>query len=98
MNGDLVIAMMGLFAIVFTLVVLAKFGQTPAKLQSQATVKSQAPTEEELLLAMSNTELLREIVRNQRQMLVVMKSTNRRSGLGLLGFLNVFRLLSDDSE
>ena len=31
MNGDLVIAMMGLFAIVFTLVVLAVKGKKPAK-------------------------------------------------------------------
>ena len=45
MNGDLVIAMMGLFAIVFTLVVLAMKGQKPAKVPSQATVKPQPPTQ-----------------------------------------------------
>ena len=70
MNGDLVIAMMGLIAIVFTLFVFAMMsGKKPAK----SIPKPQGPTEEELLLAMSNTELLREIVRNQRQMLVVIE-------------------------
>ena len=67
MGSDLVIALMVFFAIVFSLVVFAMKGQEPAKVPSQATVKPQAPTEEELLLAMSDSELLRKIAKHSEE-------------------------------
>ena len=59
----------------------------PDKPTSKATVKAQAPTEEELLLAMSDTELLRELVRLQRMSLRSQQSQTRVSRLGIFGFL-----------
>ena len=53
-------------------------------------VKLNAPTEEELLLAMSNTELLRELVRLQRMSLRSQQSQTRVSRLGIFGFLALF--------
>ncbi|MBT6723428.1 MAG: hypothetical protein HOB20_09370 [Planctomycetaceae bacterium] len=61
-----------------------------AKPTLKATVKSQAPTEEELLLAMSDTELLRELVRLQRMSLQSQQSQTRVSRLGIFGFLALF--------
>ena len=66
-----------------------KRGQ-PAKPTLKATVKPQAPTEEELLLAMSDTELLRELVRLQRMSLQSQQSQTRVSRLGIFGFLALF--------
>ena len=70
---------------------LSFFGSEPAKVKSdikpQATVKPQAPTEEELLLAMSDTELLRELVRLQRMSLRSQQSQIRVSRLGIFSFL-----------
>ena len=62
----------------------------PAKPRTNATVKPQAPTEEELLLAMSDTELLRELVRLQRMSLRSQQSQTRVSRLGIFGFLALF--------
>ena len=65
-------------------------GDGPAKSTSKATVKPQAPIEEELLLAMSDTELLRELVRLQRMSLRSQQSQTRVSRLGIFGFLALF--------
>ena len=61
-----------------------------AKPSSKAKLKPQAPTEEELLLAMSDTELLRELVRLQRMSLRSQQSQTRVSRLGIFGFLALF--------
>ena len=53
----------------------------------KSTLQSQAPTEEELLLEMSDTELLRELVRLQRMALQSQQSQTRVSRLGIFGFL-----------
>ena len=62
----------------------------PTKPTLKATVKPQGPTEEELLLAMSDTELLRELVRLQRMSLRSQQSQTRVSRLGIFGFLALF--------
>ena len=68
MNSNLVIAMMCLLGVVCVLFVFAMvFGKQPPKSTSQATVKPQAPTEEELLLAMSDSELLRKIAKHSEE-------------------------------
>ncbi len=54
------------------------------------TLQSRGPTEEELLLAMSDTELLRELVRLQRMSLRSQQSQTRVSRLGIFGFLALF--------
>ena len=56
----------------------------------KSTLQSQAPTEEELFLAMSDTELLRELVRLQRMTLQSQQSQTRVSRLGIFGFLALF--------
>ena len=53
-------------------------------------LKSNTPTEEELLLAMSDTELLRELVLLQRMSLRSQQSQTRVSRLGIFGFLALF--------
>ena len=60
------------------------------RVNKNATVKPQGPTEEELLLAMSDTELLRELVRLQRMSLRSQQSQTRVSRLGIFGFLALF--------
>ena len=81
--------------LVITLVLIGKelsrrASNKPAKPILKATVKPQAPTEEELLLAMSDTELLRELVRLQRMSLRSQQSQTRVSRLGIFGFLALF--------
>ncbi len=74
MNSNLVIAMMCLLGVVCVLFVFAMvFGKQPPKSTSQATVKPQAPTEEELLLAMSDSELLRKIAKHSEESAFVLK-------------------------
>ena len=58
-------------------------------------VKSNTPTEEELLLAMSNTELLRELVRLQRTMIKTQQNHFRFARLGIFSF---FLALFSDGE
>ena len=67
-----------------------RVSNTPGKPTPKATVKTKAPTEEELLLAMSDTELLRELVRLQRMSLRSQQSQTRVSRLGIFGFLALF--------
>ena len=55
-----------------------------------ALAQKDTTTEEELLLAMSDTELLRELVRLQRMSLRSQQSQTRVSRLGHFGFLALF--------
>ena len=77
--------------IVITLVLIwKKLSRRASNKPAKSTPKPQGPTEEELLLAMSNTELLRELVRLQRMSLRSQQSQTRVSRLGIFGFLALF--------
>ena len=82
--------------IVITLVLIwKKLSRRASNKPAKSTPKPQGPTEEELLLAMSNTELLRELIRLQRTMIKTQQNHFRFARLGIFSF---FLALFSDGE